>query len=42
MEQQNKSIEELLEELLNINLEIENLKKEINKNKTILEDLIES
>ena len=42
MEIQNKSIEELLEELLYVKTENEELKQEINNKKTILEELLEN
>ncbi len=42
MEIQNKSIEELLEELLNVKAENEYLKQEINNKKNLLEELLEN
>lgn len=42
METKNKSIEELLEELLYVKTENEELKQEINNKKTILEELLEN
>ena len=42
METKNKSIEELLEELLYVKAENEELKQEINNKKTILEELLEN
>lgn len=42
METKNKSIEELLEELLYVKAENEELKQEINNKKNLLEELLEN